>query len=284
MIGKVKIIKPGFFSTIQDEGRFGFAKFGVPRSGAMDQTSFNFANSLLGNNKNDTCIEWAFQPPVLQFSEPTSISVTGAETDCFLNGESIKMYHQIKVEKGGVLTMNFCKTNVYGYVGIKDGFQTPKVLSSRSFYKEITPQFLLKENDKIEYKSSQSFYDQFSNLSVPSFINDENELLVFKGPEFDQLSEKQKLALFTSRYTVSNMANRMAIQLEEGLPNDIQPILTSPVLPGTVQLTPSGNIIVLMRDCQTTGGYPRILQLSEKSIDHIAQKRANGQFSFQLIV
>ncbi len=284
MIGKVKIIKPGFFSTIQDEGRLGFSKFGVPRSGAMDQTSFYFANSLLGNNKNDACIEWVFQPPVLQFLASTTICLTGAETDCFLNGESIKMYHQVKVEKGDVLTMDFCKKNMYGYVGVKDGFQAPKVFGSRSFFKEVTPQFVLKENDEIEYQGNELFYDQFSNLSVTSFINNENELLVFKGPEFDQLSEKQKVELFTSRYTVSNMANRMAIQLEERLPNDIQPILTSPVLPGTVQLTPSGNIIVLMRDCQTTGGYPRILQLSEKSIDHIAQKRTKAQFSFQLIV
>ena len=75
----------------------------------------------------------------------------------------------------------------------------------------------------------------------------------------------------------------MAIQLQEQLQNDLKPIITGPVVPGTVQLTPSGKLIVLMRDCQTTGGYPRILQLSDKGIRTIAQKLTNENinFSFQ---
>ena len=74
----------------------------------------------------------------------------------------------------------------------------------------------------------------------------------------------------------------MAIQLKEVLTNKLSPIITGPVLPGTVQLTPSGKLIVLMRDCQTTGGYPRVLQLSEVGINSIAQKVVGDMLRFEL--
>ena len=75
----------------------------------------------------------------------------------------------------------------------------------------------------------------------------------------------------------------MAYQLEDPLKNSLQPIITSLVLPGTIQLTPSGSLIILMRDCQTTGGYPRILQLSEASINRLAQKSTGDKVRFELI-
>jgi allophanate hydrolase subunit 2 len=76
----------------------------------------------------------------------------------------------------------------------------------------------------------------------------------------------------------------MAIQLNEKLYNQINPIITSPVLPGTIQLTPNGTLIVLMRDCQTTGGYPRILQLDERSINTISQYKKDSSFYFSSII
>ncbi len=94
----------------------------------------------------------------------------------------------------------------------------------------------------------------------------------FPGPEFDLLSASEKNALQKWHFSVAKESNRMGIQFQEKLENKLHPILTGPVLPGTVQLTPSGTLIVLMRDGQTTGGYPRILQLSEAGINTLAQK------------
>ena len=134
MIGGVEILKPGLFTTIQDEGRFGFSKYGVPKSGAMDQVSFGFANLIVGNEKNAACIEWTIQPPVLKFHEATIIVLTGGQTDAFLNDKKMEMYREIQVFKNDILKINFCKKGVYGYVGIKNGFLSEKVLHSRSFY------------------------------------------------------------------------------------------------------------------------------------------------------
>jgi antagonist of KipI len=74
----------------------------------------------------------------------------------------------------------------------------------------------------------------------------------------------------------------MAVQLKDLMVNELVSIITSPVIPGTVQLTPNGTLIILMRDCQTTGGYPRILQLEEKSINSVSQLKKNSKLNFKL--
>ncbi|WP_282080725.1 biotin-dependent carboxyltransferase family protein [Aquimarina algiphila] len=283
MIGGVKIIKAGFFTTIQDGGRFGFSKYGVPRSGAMDKLSYGLANLLLGNDKNSACIEWTFQPPVLQFFEHTEIVLTGAEVDAFLNDVKIDMYKKISIAKNDILRFNFCRKGVYGYVGIRKGFSTPMILKSKSFYKSITSDYRLENDAILPYKINNIFERQLSTISIPILFDSTQKLEVYKGPEFDYLSKDQQSFLFDNLFTISNTINRMAIQLEEKLYNDLPSMLTSPVLPGTVQLTPSGTLIILMRDCQTTGGYPRVLQLSEMSINSIAQKRMKERCSFKLI-
>ena len=124
-----------------------------------------------------------------------------------------------------------------------------------------------------EIKFNYDFSDHFNN----------NKIEVFKGPEFNKLSIKQKQALLKKKFTISNHNNRMAYQLNESFDNQLEPIITSLVMQGTVQLTPSGKIIILMRDCQTCGGYPRILQLSKKSINILSQKHMLNHINFELI-
>ncbi len=283
MIGNIKVLQTNFFATIQDQGRFGFSKYGVPKSGAMDQISLAIANLLLNNDENAACIEFAFQDLVLKFSEATIIVLTGAYVDAFLNKKKVKMYRRISVQKNDVLAVYNYRKGVYGYVGIVGGFLSPLVLNSRSYYKTITASFYLKKNNKLIYNGRGEYKEQlFSTISESLFFRDYETLKVYPGPEFFLLSEEQQVILSDSYFTISKNYNRMAIVLEEHLTNTFASMLTGPVLPGTVQLTPSGSLIVLMRDCQTTGGYPRILQLSEPAINHIAQKQVGDRFRFKL--
>jgi allophanate hydrolase subunit 2 len=94
------------------------------------------------------------------------------------------------------------------------------------------------------------------------------------------LSLYQQRLLFENTFSISKDISRMGYRLNELIVNDVPTLLTSSVLPGTVQLTPSGTLIILMRDCQVTGGYPRILQLSEKAIDILSQKTTKQKFNF----
>ncbi|MEW7290584.1 5-oxoprolinase subunit C family protein [Aquimarina penaris] len=283
MMGKVTIVKPGFFATVQDKGRFGFSKYGVPKSGAMDQLSFAMANLLLDNEENDACIEFAFQDLVVEFSEDTVIVITGAAMHISLNGRKKDMYRRIKVCKNDVLEFKYDKTGMYTYLGIEGGFLTPVVLKSRSFYAPITKESVLKKGDELPYMINEMHNDQFSNISKPLWLDNSNIVEVYTGPEYALLSQEQKSMLLSIDFTISNTVSRMAMQLVEKLPNDLPSMLTSPVLPGTIQLTPSGGLIVLMRDCQTTGGYPRVLQLNQTSINTMAQKRVGEKIQFKLL-
>jgi len=105
---------------------------------------------------------------------------------------------------------------------------------------------------------------------------------VFEGPEFYKLSQTLDYQLKHAEFSLSTSLNRMAYQIQERLANDLEEIITGPVLPGTVQFTPAGKMIVLMRDAQVTGGYPRILQFSEKSINQLSQMRVKSKFTFKL--
>ena len=124
-----------------------------------------------------------------------------------------------------------------------------------------------------------------SNASIKIDKNhfENNVVDVFKGPEFDKLTDSQVKQLLTQEFSIAKENSRMAYQLEELLVNDIDGIITSLVLPGTVQLTPSGKLILLMRDCQTTGGYPRVLQLKESSINRLSQKFTGYKIKFRLL-
>ncbi|MDH7444119.1 5-oxoprolinase subunit C family protein [Aquimarina mycalae] len=282
MIGELEIISSGLYSSIQDKGRFGFSKYGVPKSGAMDMRALYLANAILNNNENTAVIEWTMIPPVLKFHGDTIICITGAECTPFLNDEIQKMNYQFRVNNGDVLKLKNIKKGVFGYVGIKFGFLSEFILDSRSQYNLITKSGFLKKGDVISYRSCADSLAKNVVIKTSFFLHENRSIEVYEGPEFDQLSDSQIKDLLDMKFTISNDRNRMAIPLNESLKNDLSSMLTSPVLPGTVQLTPSGQLIVLMRDCQTTGGYPRILQLTEDSINRIAQKRVGEHINFEI--
>ncbi len=279
----IKVIKPGFYSSIQDAGRFNHRYLGVPVSGAMDLVSFNKANQLLGNKTNSAVIEITMTGPSLEFYTDTFIAITGAKMSPVLNGTSIKNATRYSIRKGDILSFGKLEMGFRAYLAIEGGFKTPIILDSRSFTKNITSSVIIKKNDELSIET-------IGSIEVPNKIdeieNDEiinrNELTVFKGPEYNQLSDRQLVALFSKNFTIAKENNRMAYQIKENIAPHPYSILTSAVFPGTVEITPSGKLIILMRDGQTTGGYPRILQLSEQAISILAQKKTSDSITFKL--
>jgi allophanate hydrolase subunit 2 len=138
------------------------------------------------------------------------------------------------------------------------------------------------DGDMVPFNYKEIFKPKISEIKVDSFLG-ETILKVYKAPEFDMLTETQLQVLFSKDFTVAKENNRMAYQLNEMLEGHNHSMLTSATLPVTVQLTPSGKLIILMKDGQTTGGYPRILQLSDKAIAILAQKRQGATISFKLV-
>lgn len=277
----LKVLKPGLFTTIQDEGRYGYLNKGVPVSGYMDSFSAAKINQLLENHESAAVMEITMTGPTLVFEKSTFICMGGAQLSVTLNNEPVYEYKVYKVEKGDILSYGKLKKGFRGYLAVKDGFQTAGVLGSRSFYSPITPKNHLGDGSSVDYIKCTNFSPKIPELKVDSFLN-ESVLSVSQGPEFHLLSDKQLETLFFKNFSISNQNDRMAYQIEEKIDGHSISILTSATLPGTVQLTPAGKLIILMKDGQTTGGYPRILQLSDKSISILAQKKFGDGISFKL--
>lgn len=280
----IKVLHPGFFNTIQDKGRVGFAEFGVPISGVMDSYSADLANHILNNSLENALLEITFGGCSLQFLENTIICISGADFSAMLNETKISLNTQVEIRKNDVLTFGKRIFGSYAYLAVKGGFQSEIMLKSRSFFQNITNEHLLKKEDLLSISSTNKEYST-SNASIKFSKNhfESKEIHCYKGPEFEMLTDFQQKALFEKFFTISKEINRIGYKLNDFIENNLPQILTSAVLPGTVQLTPSGKLIVLMRDCQVTGGYPRILQLSENSINQFAQKTTNDTFRFSLL-
>ncbi|MCY2686881.1 biotin-dependent carboxyltransferase family protein [Salinimicrobium sp. TH3] len=282
-MAEAEILHPGLFSSIQDLGRFGLREFGVPVSGAMDQQAAGMANLMNGNEPDTAVLEITLQGPKMKFTGPTQIAISGADLSPELDGVKLENYKIYSVLPGQVLSFGRRNTGYRAYLAVKNGFKTEKLLKSRSWSPGITPHNRLEKGMKLPFLGSEARGSEKNAAVNPDAYITSAVIEAFRGPEFELLSASEKETLEKGNFSAAKESNRMGIQFQEKLENSLQPILTSPVLPGTVQLTPSGTLIVLMRDGQTTGGYPRILQLSEAGINTLAQKLPGEKLQLKLI-
>ncbi|MFD2568754.1 5-oxoprolinase subunit C family protein [Pseudotenacibaculum haliotis] len=276
----IKVLHPGIYTSVQDQGRIGMAKKGIPQSGFMDAFSAELGNILLKNRKKEAVLEITYGLGKFEFTSDTFICLTGGNFSPKINTFPVEMNTVHEVKKGDFLSFG---RRVYGarvYLAVQGGIQTDVVLKSRSFFPGITQQRLIKGEELKILK--QNFYEAgYSRVKVYYEHFESPELECYPGPEYDQLNDKQKQQL-QQAFTISEDNNRVGYRLNELIKNDLKPILTSAVLPGTVQLTPSGKLIVLMRDAQVTGGYPRVLQLSDYAVSKLSQKVAGDIVHFIL--
>ncbi|WP_419211257.1 biotin-dependent carboxyltransferase family protein [Maribacter sp. X9] len=278
----LKVLKAGFYTTVQDAGRFHYRNKGVPVSGVMDEMTVFKVNSLLENEISAAVLEITMTGPTLVFEEETYMALGGAEMSATLNNLPIQNYKVYQIEVGDILSFGHLNKGFRAYLGVRGGFTSKEILGSKSYFKPITKENRLQDKDIVPYAYNKLFQPKISEIKVDSFLDD-SVLIVSKAPEFELLTDKQLEEIFSKQFTVAHENNRMAYQIKETItPHEIS-MITSATLPGTVQLTPSGKLIVLMKDGQTTGGYPRIVQLTDKSICILAQKREGDLVSFKLV-
>lgn len=278
-----KVLSTGFQTTFQDMGRFGLRDKGIPVSGVMDRQMAQFANALLGNDLKATLIEFTVMGPTFEVRETVEVVIAGIGFLPNVSGEAVPLNEVIKLEKGSVLKIGTTTEGMRGYLAVKGGFFVSKILGSSSYYNVLTPDIKIDKNLIIKVGDSNS--KQTINTLKPfdNYQYKRPEIKVFKGPEYELLTEIEKNQLIHTPFTISQESNRMATLLKNDLHWGAKEILTAPVQQGTVQLTPSGKIIVLMRDAQTTGGYARILQLTEGAITILSQKRIGQKVRFIFI-
>lgn len=277
----IRVLHPGIYCTVQDKGRVGFAKKGVPISGYMDSYAAEMGNILLKNRKHSAVIEITYGQGKFEFLEDTYVCLMGGNFSPRINTFEMPMNRVVEVKKNDVLSFG---RRVYGartYLAVQGGIQCEAVLKSQSFCQGIT-KLRLEKGDELPILKQQLYQENtFSKIRAFADHFEDPTLECFKGPEFDQLNQLQQSTLLKT-FTLSDDNNRVGYRLNEELKNNLSAIITSGVLPGTVQLTPSGKLIVLMRDCQVTGGYPRVLQLSDYAISKLSQKISGDKVQFIL--
>ena len=276
----IEIIKTGIYSTIQDHGRFGYRNIGVPVSGVMDIASANLANSLLDNHLDCAVLETTFVGPILKFHISTYVVITGANCDLKLNKNPINLNTVIFIKKGDRLSIGKATTGVRNYLAVAGGIQTKKILRSRSFHRGITKNESINKGVFLTVNQPLKNIINRTSIVINNEHFDQKIMTAFNGPEYNLLNKQTQKNLWAQEFTISDQSNRMAYKLTGIDPLYANEIITSSVQPGTVQLTPSGKLIILMRDCQTTGGYARVLQLSNSSINKLSQKTPNSKISF----
>lgn len=283
--GYLELVKGGLQCSIQDAGRFGFAKYGVPYSGAMDSHSFRMANLLLGNNENDACLEIGPAPAQFLFHGNTWFVITGADAEIYLDGILIQKNKPYYATDGALVTISIFTKGNWLYLSVIKGFKTDIFMSSRSWSKGITPTLNAKKGISFPFLNNQSkiHWHQYIRLKDQSKSNESPSLKAYRGSDWKILPRAIQETIATQEFYVGLGQDRMGFEIIGLETNRLPELLTAPVYPGTIQLTPSGKMIALMREAQVTGGYPRVLQLTADAINMLSQQKPFTKIRFDLL-
>ncbi|HAD14563.1 MAG TPA: hypothetical protein DCF33_19230, partial [Saprospirales bacterium] len=264
------VLRPGPYATLQDLGRTGFRASGVPVSGAMDQQAHRMANALVGNTPQAATIECTMGGLSVQFQKATRIALAGSGAAA-INGQPLELYQPYAVAAQDVLEIRFQPPGLRIYLAVKGGFDAPVILNSKSMSTLIGIGAPLKKGDLLWFdQETATVPPELPNLSAPA---PSTSVRVFRGPEFEWLRQESRERFFTQPYTLSHRFDRMGchVQAEPLTFSTTRELLSTAVTPGTIQCTPAGQLILLMQDCQTTGGYPRVGQIAAVDLPRVAQ-------------
>ncbi len=283
-----QVFRPGFFTTVQDLGRQGFLKYGVPVSGAMDEFSLQLANMLVGNNINDACLEITVLGPELEALSDTQIAITGGDISPTINGQEAEMWHTLGIKKGDLVSFGRLRNGCRSYFSVRGGINVPVVLGSRSTYGRCQIGGVqgrqLKSEDVLEgFESVKPLDFKFflpDNL-IPHFQS-EVHVNVVLGPQLDSFTEKGVETFLSSPYMISLEADRMGYRLEGPIIElkALGDVISDAVLPGAVQVPSNGKPIITMKDAQTTGGYAKIAAVVTADLYVLGQAKPNDTVHF----
>ena len=161
----INVIRAGFFSTIQDQGRIGFQNYGVPVSGVMDAYSAKLANLILGNNAGEAVLEITMTGPTLQFQSNTLLSISGANMLPKLNDSEIRMNSVISAYANDVLSFGKLSEGFRCYLAVAGGFKTEEIMGSKSMFGTITSQTSIHANDQLKIVDYNP-YETSKNASI----------------------------------------------------------------------------------------------------------------------
>ncbi len=306
---RIDVVRPGMMTTVQDwPGRLGLWHVGVPPSGAMDDRSLRLGNRALGNPEGAAGLECTVEGPAVRFSHETVVCVTGARCTVTVDGQTSAMWEPITVPAGAMLDLGAAEgPGLRTYLCVAGGLDVPEHLGSAATFTlagfgghggralragdvlpvgewPATAQCLFEVI--MTNKSAHWAAGKWGVAAAP--VARPGEPLVVRalpGPEYAQFAPASQRAFWAEKFTVTTEADRMGCRLSGPAleRNTNTELLSSAVTFGTVQVPAGGQPIVLLADCQTTGGYPRLAQVIAADRGQLAQALPGARLRFRLV-
>jgi len=287
----VEVLSPGMLSTIQDLGRFGYQKYGVSVSGAMDKFAIRVGNLLVGNNEGAAAIEMTVLGPKLKLHSDLTVAFTGGDFCPQVNGNTVPMWQPLALMQGDIISFSrkSPKCGFRAYMTASGGIDVPLVLGSRSTHLLSKLGGLgrpLAKGDGLQVfrSATQPAYRGLRADQIPEYGNDW-EIRVLPGPQDDYFKDNGLETFYSETYQITPEANRMGYRLKGPLVEHRQgaDILSDATPPGSIQVPGDGMPIILLADCQTTGGYSKIGAVISPDQDKLAQAAIGDRLRFQKV-
>jgi antagonist of KipI len=287
-----EVIQPGAFTTVQDLGRYGYQKYGVSISGAMDRFALRVANLLVGNEEGEAAVEVTVIGPKLKASKDLRMGITGADLSPEIDGNPAPMWRTLSVGGGSVVSFGTPKNGCRAYLAVAGGIDFPVVMGSRSIHtrshlggkgRALAKGDVLKIKDS-GFRTQDSGFRQLPDDQIPVYGR-EWKARVILGPQDDYFTREGIETFLHGEYEITPHADRMGYRLkgpkvEHKAGADI---LTDATPPGSIQVPGDGMPILLLADGQTTGGYPKIATVISVDQDPLAQARPGDKVRFERV-
>lgn len=281
----LRVVDPGFGASIQDQGRIGWRRFGVPPGGCMDSHAADCANNLLENDRSAPVLEIPLGGFRCEMLRPAWIAATGAIGDGGI--PSWRAYHAAAGEQ---IHLRQHSAGVWIYLAIEGGFAAPEYFGSASFYARGEMGLRIDAGTKLNQRTGR-------RLSLPPGVagriaawDDRRDyphppvLKVWRGPQWKSFSIADREQLLTTEWTVRPESDRVGYRLNGPALQPNQPeVISEAVRAGSIQVPENGQPIVTMRDGPTVGGYPKIAVIDDEALCWLTQCRPGQALRFRLM-
>jgi biotin-dependent carboxylase-like uncharacterized protein len=289
----LRVATGGTQTTLQDLGRFGYQRFGLPVAGALDPFSLRLANALVGNDPAAAAIEILGHGPTLEVdAESVRVAFTGSHAGFEVRGEEttvVPSYRSHTVYRGERVAVRAMPDSQVGYLAVEGGFEVEPVLGSLSTYTRAGIGGFggraLRGGDALPLTLPRASERTERRLADPPSIGHECAIRLVLGPQHEAFTREAVETLLTSTFTVSRDVDRMGMRLDgptlehSGSFN----LVSDGIATGCIQVPGSGQPIVLLADHQTTGGYPKIGGVISADIPLLGRRRPGDVIRFEEI-
>ena len=286
----IEILEAGLLTTVQDKGRYGYQRFGMPVAGAMDVFALRVGNALVGNDDGAAGLEMTVLGPKIRFLANTWIAVTGANLGATLDSEPMAVWQSVEVAKGSEVAFKGPEDGMRAYLAIAGGIDVPVVMGSRSTYLKAVIGGLegrgLRPGDVLNTSDSRSAcLSRMAPDIMAQAYGSEHEVRVVFGPQYGRFTQAGIDVFLGSPYKVAIQSDRMGYRLEGPVieHGDGPDVISDGTSFGAVQVPGDGQPIVLLADRGTTGGYTKIATVINSDLYKFAQAMPGQTMSFKSV-